>query len=121
MNNEVSNNNDGTDCYSKQVQYFFKHTVDLPDGSAEHNLAYVHWYKPVKMAKTQYYFSIKDEEETCNVELWKNDFFLDKRDCIIPVHNILCRFIPVKYKTSNRNHTIEYLAINPINRKYHIQ
>ena len=39
--------NDGTvDCYPGQVQYYFDHVVDLPDGPYEHFLAYVHWYQP---------------------------------------------------------------------------
>ena len=43
------------------------------------------------------------------------------RDSIIPVQNILCHFVPVKYKTSTRSNAIEYLAINLINRKFHIR
>ena len=43
------------------------------------------------------------------------------RDSIIPVQNILCRFVPVKCKISNRQNAIEYLAINPINGKFHIR
>ena len=31
------------------------------------------------------------------------------------------RFVPVKCKISNRQDAIEYLAINPINRKFHIR
>src|SRR5436305_6161425 len=34
-------NGDKVDCYPGQIQYFFKHTLDLPDGAFEHNLAYV--------------------------------------------------------------------------------
>ncbi|GET65199.1 hypothetical protein GLOIN_2v1883106 [Rhizophagus irregularis DAOM 181602=DAOM 197198] len=76
-------------------------TVDLPNGQMEHNLAYIH--------------------ESCNVELWKSEFYDESRDCIIPVHNILCRFIPSKYRISTRSNAIEYLAINPINRKLQIR
>jgi hypothetical protein len=60
------------DRYPGQVQYYFKHVVDLPDGKAEHNLAYVRWYRPADTIKTRYYFSIDDDYETCNVELWKS-------------------------------------------------
>ncbi|GET60903.1 hypothetical protein GLOIN_2v1786477 [Rhizophagus irregularis DAOM 181602=DAOM 197198] len=62
-----------------------------------------------------------EETETCNVELWKTDFFPESRDCIIPVHNILCRFVPAKYKISSNRNVTEYLAINPLNRKFHIR
>ncbi|GET49749.1 hypothetical protein GLOIN_2v1775288 [Rhizophagus irregularis DAOM 181602=DAOM 197198] len=34
------------DSYPGQIQYFFKHTVDLPNGQMEHNLAYICWYRP---------------------------------------------------------------------------
>jgi hypothetical protein len=113
---------DNVDCYAGQVQYFFKHIVDFEDGPVEHNLAYVRWYKPAEISEVRYYFSIDDDEETCNVELWKNEFLPSYgRDSIIPVQNILCRFVPVKYKISNRQNAIEYLAINPINRKFHIR
>ena len=55
--------------HAGQVQYFFKHIVDFEDGPVEHNLAYVRWYKPAETSKVRYYFSIDDDEETCNVEL----------------------------------------------------
>jgi len=109
------------DCYAGQVQYFFKHTIDFEDTPAEHNLAFIRWYKPAETYKVRYYFSIDDDEKTCNVELWKNEFFPDGRDSIIPVQHILCRFVPAKYKISTRPNAVEYIAINPINRKFHIR
>lgn len=113
--------NNVVDCYPGQIQYFFTHTVDLPDGASEHYLAYVQWYKPADSANIRYHFSIDDDEETCNVELWRNDFYPESRDCIVPVHHILGRFVPVKYKISSRRNSLEYLAINPIGRRYHIR
>ena len=78
---------DGTvDCYPDQVQYYFTHTVDLPNGPAEHFLAYVHWYEPVASPNVRYHFSVN---KTCNVELWNTEFYPIGRDCIIPVHHIL--------------------------------
>ncbi|GET66366.1 hypothetical protein GLOIN_2v1786147 [Rhizophagus irregularis DAOM 181602=DAOM 197198] len=109
------------DSYPGQIQYFFKHTVDLPNGQMEHNLAYIRWYRPASTSESRYYFHIDDEDESCNVELWKSEFYDESRDCIIPVHNILCRFIPSKYRISTRSNAIEYLAINPINRKLQIR
>jgi hypothetical protein len=120
LSNFITSDN-RVDCYAGQVQYFFKHTIDFEDGPAEHYLAFVQWFKPAEASNVRYYFSIDDEERTCNVELWKNEFYPDGRDCIIPVHNILCRFVPVKYKISTRQNAVEYLAINPINRKFHIR
>lgn len=107
---------DEVDSYPGQIQYFFKHTIDLPEGKREHNLAYIRWYKP---ASHRFYFST--DEQICNVELWRTDFYPENRDCIIPVHHILGRFVPVKYKISDRRNAVDYLAVNPINRKYHIR
>ncbi|EXX76721.1 hypothetical protein RirG_030520 [Rhizophagus irregularis DAOM 197198w] len=109
--------------YPGQVQYYFKHEIDLPNGPTEHYLAFIRWYRPADTANIRYHFSIDDTEETetCNVELWKTDFFPESRDCIIPVHNILCQFVPAKYKISSNRNATEYLAINPLNRKFHIR
>ena len=78
------------DCYPGQVQYYFRHILDLPSGPVEHNLAYVRWYRPADTIRAWYHFHINDEDETCNVELWKPEFYAESRDCIISVHNILC-------------------------------
>ncbi|GET53790.1 hypothetical protein GLOIN_2v1775288 [Rhizophagus irregularis DAOM 181602=DAOM 197198] len=83
------------DCYPGQVQYFFTHAVNLPDG-------------------------VRDDE-ICNVELWGTEFYPESRDCIIPVHHILGRFIPTKYRISGRRSSNVYLAVNPVNRKFHIR
>ena len=109
------------DCYAGQVQYFFKHIIDFENRPAEHNLAFIRWYKLAETYKVQYYFSIDDDENSCNVELWKNKLFSDGHDSIILVHNILYRFVPVKYKISTRPNAVEYVAINLINRKFHIR
>ena len=99
----------------------FKHIVDLSDRLTKHNLAYIQLYQPATSSKTRYYFSINDDEKTCNVKLWEPDFYPESRDCIIPVHNILSQFVPVKYKISSQNNAVEYLAINQINHKLHIR
>ena len=36
----ITNANE-VDCYPGQIQYFFKHTINLPEGDFEHNLAYI--------------------------------------------------------------------------------
>ena len=86
-----------------------------------HKLAFVRWYKPVNSSSIQHRFSIDDDVKTYNVELWENNFFPISRDNIIPIHNILGRFVPVRYKTSDRSNAREYLAVIPINRKFHLQ
>ena len=35
------------DCFPGQVQFFFAHKVNLPNGELEHNLAFIQWYKHV--------------------------------------------------------------------------
>lgn len=115
-------NRDGrsVDTYPGQIQYFFKHNIRINSQNLSHNLAYIRWYKPVNSHSTRFYFSINNDAETCNVELWDNNFYPISRDCIIPIHNILGRIIPVRYKMSNRSNAREYLAIIPLNRKFHL-
>ena len=111
-------NQDGSvNLYPGQVQYFFTHLLQLPNGIAEHKLAYIWWYQAVNSAAVRFYFNIA---ETCNVELWGTDFYPIKRECFIPVHNIYGRFVPFKYRISNRQNSREYLAVIPLNRKYNI-
>ncbi|GET62975.1 hypothetical protein GLOIN_2v1775288 [Rhizophagus irregularis DAOM 181602=DAOM 197198] len=105
------------DTYPGQIQYYFTHVVDFPDGPVEHFLAYVCWYKHANSTNIRYYFS---SDEICNVELWNTEFYPISRDCIIPVHHILGRFVPVSYQISNRQNAREYLAVNPISRKYQL-
>ncbi|CAB4440174.1 unnamed protein product [Rhizophagus irregularis] len=114
--------NDGVvDTYPGQIQYFFTHTVDLPDGPTKHHLTYIQWYQHTNSADTRFYFSIDDKERSCNVELWNTNFYPKSRDCIIPVHNVLGRFVPVKYKLLARKNAKGYLAVNPVNRKLNIR
>ncbi|RHZ90205.1 hypothetical protein Glove_4g15 [Diversispora epigaea] len=56
------------------------------------------------------FFFVHEIKQMCNVELWDTEFYSKSRDCIIPVHHILERFVPVKYKISNRKNAKEYLA-----------
>ena len=111
-------NRDGrsVDTYPGQIQYFFEHNIHINSQNLTHKLAYVRWYNP---SSTRFHFSI-DDDENCNVELWENSFYPIGRDCIIPIHNILGRIIPVKYKISDRSNAREYLAIVPLNRKFHL-
>ena len=116
-------NRDGisVNIYSRQIQYSFEHNIYLSFQNLTHKLTFVRWYKPVNSSSIQYRFSIDDDVQTCNVKLWKNNFFPISRDNIILIHNILGRFVPVRYKTSERSNAREYLAVIPINRKFHLQ
>jgi len=115
----ITDNND-VDCYPGQIQFFFTHILTLPGESSErvHNLAFIRWYN--KHESSRYYFSV-DDDETCNVELWSTEFFPESRDCIIPIHHIFGRFVLVTYRISDRSNARKYLAVNSVNRKYHIR
>lgn len=117
----ISRDGRSVDTYPGQIQYFFEHNIYLSSQNLTHKLAYVKWYKSASSASIRYHFSIDDEVETCNVELWENSFYPNSRDNLIPIHNILGRFVPVKYKTSNRSNSREYLAVIPLNRKVHLR
>ena len=63
-------NQDGSvDLYLGQVQYFFTYSINLLNQAAKHKLAYIHWFKTINSAKIRFYFSIRDQAETRNVEL----------------------------------------------------
>src|SRR2546422_7535650 len=77
---------------------FFEHTIYLNNKSTTHLLALVKWYKPVKDHKIRYYCQVDDNDiKSCNVELWSNEFYKMGRDSIIPIHNILCKFIKSEF------------------------
>src|SRR2546429_2123471 len=108
---------DNVDCYPDQVQYFFKHIVDFEDGPVEHNLAYVRWYNRQKHLRFDIILVLMMMRKLVMSNYGKMNFIL----MVATVLFILCRFVPVKCKISNRQDAIEYLAINPINRKFHIR
>jgi hypothetical protein len=115
-------NRDGSvDIYPGQIQYFFEHSIYLSNNLKTHAFAFVRWYEAVNSPSIRYHFGIDNDIKTCNVELWENSFYPISRDNLIPVHNILGRFVPVKYKTSNRRNSKEYLAVIPVNRKIHLR
>ncbi|RHZ78404.1 hypothetical protein Glove_165g32 [Diversispora epigaea] len=99
---KFASEDDSIDIYLDQIQFFFVHKISTNRINMEnHYLAYV--------------------QQMCNIELWDTEFYPKSRDCIIPVHHILGRFVPVKYKISDRKNAKEYLAVNPINRKYNLR
>lgn len=105
-----------TDTYPGLVQYYFKHIIYLPEGPVEHVLAFVRWYKSVDNPNTRFHCQV---DNICNVELWNRDFYNLGRDCIIPIHNILGRFISGTVKVGKKNPR-EYMSVIPLNRKFHI-
>lgn len=111
--------NDGTiDIYPGQVQFFFEHAIYLNNNnSTTHSLALVRWYKLAQDHKIRYYCQVDEEDiNSCNIELWSNEFYDMSRDSIIPIHNILGNFIKGKFHVGKKK-LKEYMAVVPLNRK----
>jgi len=107
---------DGTiDIYPGQVQFFFEHTIYLNNNPhpLTHSLALVKWYRPVQDHEIRYYCQVDSDIESCNMELWTNEFYAMARDSIIPVHNILGRFIKCDFSIETK----KYMAVIPLNKK----
>src|SRR2546429_1340315 len=77
--------NDSIEVFPGQVQYYFEHEVNREI----HRLAYIRWFKSASNYQMRFHFQINNDAQSCNVELWSDEFFDISRDCIIPVHNIL--------------------------------
>lgn len=105
------------DTYPGQVQFFFEHTIYLNNKSTTHSLAHVKWYNPVQDHETRYYCQVDNNDiNSCNIELWSNEFYNVDRDSIIPIHNIFGRFIKCKFVVGRRK-PIEYMAVVALNKK----
>ena len=109
---------DTSGIYPGQVQFFFEHIVYLPEPKTYY-LAFVRWYKLAEHYNTRFHCKIDDDDKSCNIELWKSEFYEVGRDCIIPIHNILCRFISGSFEIGKKNPK-KYITIISINRKFHI-
>ena len=114
-------NQDGVsyDTYVGQIQYFIRHIIEINNNQLEHNIAFVHWYKPASNSSTRFFFGMNedDEQRLCNIELWDKEFFPISRDCLILIHQILNRFVAGSYKLAHKKSSKEYIAVIPINRK----
>ena len=112
--------NETIDTFSGEVQFYFTHTIDLPTGSKTHQLAFVKWYQSAPNPKTRFYCKADDDDdEGCNVELWKNECHKADRDSIIPIHNIYSRFVPSEFVVGTRTPKT-YMAVTPINRQFYL-
>jgi hypothetical protein len=108
---------DGTiDMYPGQVQFFFEHTIYKLQATI-HSLALVRWYRPVQDHKIRYYCQVdKEDISSCNIELWSNEFYDMSRDSVIPIHNILGKFIKSKFYIGKKQQK-EYMAVIALNKK----
>ena len=81
-----------------------------------HSLAFVRWYEKPDDKRNRFHCQIDGDLKICNVELWNKNFYGLSRDCIIPIHSILGRFVAGNMKVGKKNPR-EYLSVIPINRK----
>jgi hypothetical protein len=104
------------DIYPGEVQYYFKHTLRLPEGQRTHLLAYVKWYKNASSSGVRFKHKFM-EPEVSNTELWKAEYYEEGCDSLIPVHRILCRAVKHKnIRVGKQNYT----SIVPLNRKFNL-
>ena len=105
------------DTFSGKVQFYFTYTINLPTGSKMHQLAFVKWYQSTPNPKTRFYCKANDNnDEGCNVKLWKNEYHKANKDNIISIYNI---FVLIEFvvgicipKT--------YMAVTLINRQFYL-
>ena len=112
-------NNETTDLFPGQVQYYFEHTMRISGELKTHRLAFIKWYKPAPNQQTRFYTSIDDDEKSSNIELWQNDFYNLSRDCLIPIHYIYSRFVSSKFLVGIKK-PVSYKAVILINRQFYL-
>src|ERR1041385_8483732 len=70
--------------------------------------------------KTRFYCkAYDDDDDGCNVELWKNKYHKADRNSIIPIHNIYSRFVSSEFVVGIRTPKT-YMAVRPINRQFYL-
>ncbi|GET53855.1 uncharacterized protein LOC114543330 [Rhizophagus irregularis DAOM 181602=DAOM 197198] len=111
-----ASNDDSVDIYPGDVQYYFEHTLRLPEGPRKHLLAYVKWYKSAPSSDIRFKHRFI-EPEISNTELWQAEYFQEGCDSIIAVHRILCRATKFKSVCVGKR---KYLSIIPLNRKFNL-
>jgi hypothetical protein len=108
-------NDESIDIYPGEVQYYFEHTLRLPEGPKKHLLAYVKWYKSASSSSIRFKHSFM-EPEISNTELWKAEYYQEGCDSLLAVHRILCRATKFKYVNGKQN----YFSIVPLNRRFNL-
>ncbi|CAB5351793.1 unnamed protein product [Rhizophagus irregularis] len=111
-----ASNDDSVDIYPGDVQYYFEHTLRLPEGPRKHLLAYVKWYKSAPSSDIRFKHRFI-EPEISNTELWQAEYFQEGCDSIIAVHRILCRATKFKSMCVGKR---KYLSIILLNRKFNL-
>ena len=110
----IASSDESSDTYPGEVQYYFEHTVRLPDGPRTHSLAYVKWYKNAPSSGIRFKHSFMDPEVS-NTELWRPEYWQESCDSVLAVHRILCRAVKFKNVKVGKQ---DYLSIIPLNRRF---
>jgi len=63
---------------------------------------------------------IKNNDLSCNVELWEQDFYELSRNCIIPIHQIYSQFVASTYTIDIKKNPKTYMTVIPLHRKYNL-
>ena len=108
---------DSSDIYPGEVQYYFEHILNFPDGSKKHQLAYVRWFKPAPSPDTRFKHKFIDEKS--NTELWNANYYEEGIDSIIAVHRIYGRTIKINYWVEKKSKN-NYVSIVPLNHRFNV-
>ena len=113
----VLDRTEDTDVYPGQVQYFIEHEL----AGMIHRLAIVKWYRPARSVNVRYRLGLDGDPRFCNSELWSDKFYPLNRESILPVHNILGRFVRVPANASNKSKdALDCIAVVPLNRWFNL-
>jgi hypothetical protein len=107
-----------SDIYPGVVQFYFEHTLTLPNGSKTHLLACVKWYKNAPSSSIRFKHKFMGLEVS-NTELWKDEYYEEGQDSIIAVHRIYGRAIKINYPVGKKNKD-NYVSIIPLNRRFNV-
>ncbi|GBC48616.2 hypothetical protein RIR_v02004224500 [Rhizophagus irregularis DAOM 181602=DAOM 197198] len=81
-----ASNDDSVDIYPGDVQYYFEHTLRLPEGPRKHLLAYVKWYKSAPSSDIRFKHRFI-ELEISNTKLWQAEYFQEGNPDGHPIHS----------------------------------
>ena len=81
------NDDETTNIYPGQVQFYFEHTIQLSTGTTTHRLAFVKWYLYALNQQTQFFCRISNEMTKVTISNYGRMIFMIYREML------LCRFI----------------------------
>ena len=109
-------NDESTDIYPGEIQYYFEHTLRFPEGPRTHLLAYIKWYESASSSSIRFKHNFM-EPEISNTELWKTEYCKESYNSLLAVQRILCRAVKFKDIIVGKQ---KYLSIIPLNRRFNL-